>query len=984
MPTTTTHGRWIEVGRTLAIAAAYLAAAWFGFAVFLVAPKVVLMWLPAGVCVAAVLRWGNRCLPGIFLGDLVFQASAGFPPAMRLPVALGMTAGTFVVAWLLRRGAFDPTLDRAEDMLKLGLAAALGWLPSAIVIVTSFTMTGVVPGAVWTQEFVKCALGDWMGVMTLAPLILVARRAAVVALWQRRGEFFLWLAAMAGALWIVFVGNSAGWSVAFVPLPLLAWAALRFGPAGTSLGLLIMAIVAAYGTSLGAGPFGHRSPVAGVFMLWIFLVTSGILGWLITALHSQLQRDVAERTRAEIRGASERTILEMLTSGAPLGELLNALTLGYERMFPGMFCSVLLLDAATQRLRHGAAPSLPKEYCAAIDGTPIGLDIGSCGTSAFLREPVLVADIATDPRWETCRQLALPHGLRACWSVPVISAQGQVLGTFALYYGQPQQALPAEVAAIQRGAHLAALAIERHQLLGTLRESQTRLETLIGNLPGIAFRCLHDAHWTFIFVSDHCEKITGYRRDELEGSRVISFEHLVHPEDRAALRANTDAAVAGHRAADHEYRIIDRAGVEHWVSERSTGVYDEAGALLYLDGFIQDITAAREAAREREEFARKVQETQKLESLGVLAGGIAHDFNNILTAILGNASLALNDAPPESLLRACLDDISHASLRAAELCNQMLAYSGRGRFVVQKLDLDRLIQETTQMLQISISKKAALHFELAKCLPPFEADATQIRQVIMNLVINASEAIGEDGGTITLRTGLAHLDRAAFAATVAAPDAAEGEYIFLEVSDTGAGMSAETQAKMFEPFFTTKFTGRGLGLAAVLGIVRGHRGALRVRSEPGRGTSFRVHFPAASGVAETDAAREAAPAVWRGQGTVLVVDDEAPVRATTARMLEALGFEIAAVKDGREAVRLFRETPARFTLVLLDLTMPGLGGEQTFMELNRLHPGARVVLMSGYNEQEAVQHFAGSGLRGFLQKPFKVEALREKLREVLG
>ena len=697
-----------------------------------------------------------------------------------------------------------------------------------------------------------------------------------------------------------------------------------------------------------------------------------------------LANDVTERRRTEVRSAGERAVLELLASGAPLSAVLDRLARSYEEIFPGMLCSVLLMDADGKHLRHGAAPSLPAAFCQALDGVAIGPAVGSCGTAAFTRQRTLVSDIAADPLWKDYRELALAHGLRACWSVPVMSAQSHVLGTIALYYRQPARPSPEEISTIERAAHFASLAIERHELLRSLQESQVRLQTLVGNLPGMAYRCRNDPNWTMSYVSEGCEAVTSYRRDELENNRTVAYADLIHVDDRDWLWAKCQKSLDARTPCQNEYRILDRNGRERWVSERASGVYAEDGALLAIDGFIQDITVSRQAKIERELLDRKMQETQKLESLGVLAGGIAHDFNNLLTAILGNASIAQIELPPGSSVQDCLEQINEASLRAADLCKQMLAYSGRGRFVVQTLDLGELVEQTAQMLQISISKKAVLRYRLEKGLPPVEVDATQMRQVIMNLVINASEAIGDVSGVISISTGLTRVDRDYLHSTLMDPDLPEGDYVFLEVSDSGCGMSAETKERIFDPFFTTKFTGRGLGLAAVLGIVRGHKGAMKVYSEVGRGTTFKLLFPAAAGAG--DHARPAAAVLpaWHGEGTVLVVDDEETMRSTVARMMRLMGLDPVLAADGREAVEIFRAQPQRFALVLLDLTMPHLDGEQTFTELRRLRADVRVVLMSGFNAQEALVRFPGKGLASFLQKPFSVEALRLVLEDVLG
>jgi CheY-like chemotaxis protein len=313
----------------------------------------------------------------------------------------------------------------------------------------------------------------------------------------------------------------------------------------------------------------------------------------------------------------------------------------------------------------------------------------------------------------------------------------------------------------------------------------------------------------------------------------------------------------------------------------------------------------------------------------------------------------------------------------------MLAYSGRGHFVIQKLNLNLLVEEMTQLLRISIAKKVIMKFDLADNLPPIEADATQIRQVLMNLIINASEAIGEKSGVISIRTGVMRADRAYLSEAYLSPDLPEGDYVYLEVADSGCGMNVATKAKIFDPFFTTKFTGRGLGLAAVLGIVRGHNGVLKVYSEVARGSTFKMLLPCAnSGTAELKPPDTSA-GNWRGAGTILVVDDEESVRIIAARMLELFGFTVLLAADGRQGVETFRENKDKISAVILDMTMPHLNGEEAFREIRRIRADAKVLLVSGYNEQDATDRFAGKGLDGFLQKPFKPDELRDKLKAIL-
>jgi PAS domain S-box-containing protein len=404
-----------------------------------------------------------------------------------------------------------------------------------------------------------------------------------------------------------------------------------------------------------------------------------------------------------------------------------------------------------------------------------------------------------------------------------------------------------------------------------------------------------------------------------------------------------------------------------------------------------DITEQRRAEEERRRLEARVRDAQKLESLGVLAGGIAHDFNNLLVGILGNAGLAHLEMPPDSPLRKYCDQIEQAALRARDLTNQLLAFSGKGKFQVRPANLSDLVRDTADLLRVSIPRHVTLDLHLAPDSPPILADATQIRQVVMNLLTNASEAVGDSPGTITLVTGSVHADRQYLAGAFVDEDLPEGDYVFLDVSDTGCGMDAETQARIFDPFFSTKFSGRGLGLAAVLGIVRGHRGAVRVYSEPGHGTAVKVLFPAADvagqGTHEPAAPAEGAASIstegFRGSGTVLVIDDEPSVRDVARAILEKAGFEVLVAASGREGLERFRACADRIVAVLLDMTMPDLAGEEVFAELRSIRPGVPVILSSGYNEQDATRRFAPSGLAGFIQKPYLPADLLSKVRAAL-
>ncbi|MCK9518595.1 MAG: PAS domain S-box protein, partial [Dehalococcoidia bacterium] len=428
--------------------------------------------------------------------------------------------------------------------------------------------------------------------------------------------------------------------------------------------------------------------------------------------------------------------------------------------------------------------------------------------------------------------------------------------------------------------------------------------------------------------------------------------------------------------AGEEFSIVREFAGRTWDTHLSN-VRDESGEVVYLIAVATDIT-------ERRRTEEALLQAQKLESLGVLAGGVAHDFNNLLVGIMGNAGLALLDLPEGSPAREAIHAIQTAGQRAADLARQMLAYSGKGRFVIEPVDLNALVHEMGQLLRVSIPKNATLRYALDAGLPPVDADATQLRQVVMNLVVNAADAIGERDGIITIATTLVEADRALLAESFLSPELEPGTYVSLEVRDTGVGMDGATRARIFDPFFSTKFTGRGLGLAAALGIVRGHKGAIRVNSQPAEGSVFTLLLPASAASAPATTAEEAKPQDWSAKGTILVVDDERTVRTVLGRALQRLGLEVLEAEDGAAAVELFAANAARISCVLLDMTMPRMNGDEAFAEMQRLHPGTPVILMSGYNEQDTLAHFPDSRPAGFVQKPFEITALCATVREVIG
>jgi len=455
-----------------------------------------------------------------------------------------------------------------------------------------------------------------------------------------------------------------------------------------------------------------------------------------------------------------------------------------------------------------------------------------------------------------------------------------------------------------------------------------------------------------------------------------SMTDLIFPEDATQADERIRRRRAGY-PYPFTWRLRSLAdGHEVMVRANSRELRDDRGDPEAMLGVITDITATRR-------IVARLLQSQKLESLGVLAGGVAHDFNNLLVGILGNAGLTLAELPSSSPLKPLVADIQTAALRAAALTRQLLAYSGKGRFVLGPVDLGRIVEELAPSLAAAVGAGVKLTLRLSPGLPILEGDASQIREVVTTLVKNAADAIGDRGGEVTIATSLVHADGAFLADTFVDDELTPGDFVCLEVSDTGEGMTQEVADRIFDPFYTTRFMGRGLGLAAVLGILRGHRGAIKVESEPGQGTTLRTFFPLHRTVTEAHP-RPPLEARAPGPRRVLVIDDEESVRTVARRIFERAGYEVLLACDGVEGVERFRERSGEIGAVLLDITMPRMGGEETFAELRRIRGDVRVLLASGYSEQEAMSRFAAKGLAGFVEKPFCAETLLEKLDAILS
>ena len=514
-----------------------------------------------------------------------------------------------------------------------------------------------------------------------------------------------------------------------------------------------------------------------------------------------------------------------------------------------------------------------------------------------------------------------------------------------------------------------------------LEKTRDELQSTLDNMLDTYYRL--SSGGTVVWASRSVYSLLGYALEEVAGLPLqalwvdsCGFAHSV-----TAIREN------GGVLMNHKIQLKHRDGHLIWSSISAHLIIDQQGEVIGIEGVVRDISLQVEAETQKQEMEKKMAHVQRLESLGVLAGGIAHDFNNILAGIMGNAELAGMNMKERLPADKELENIVSSSIRAADLCRHMLAYSGQGSLVKKQINLSTLVEETVQLIDVSISKDVSLTFDLQTQLPIILADNTQMQQIVMNLITNASEAIGDKkGGKIQVVTGSLYADREVLDSPFLEEKRPPGEYVFLEVSDNGCGMDEATLNRMFDPFFTTKFTGRGLGMSATLGIVRSHGGALQVESAPEKGARFRVLFPVSSEAVNDKHLADATAGglkLCERALTVLVIDDEVMVRAIFEKMLRKMGCQVLLACDGEEGVQCYSEHRDRIDAVLLDMTMPRMGGKEALVRLREMDIKAPVIVCSGYSNENVMPQFEQVQPEAFLQKPFSLQSLYTVLRQSL-
>lgn len=510
-----------------------------------------------------------------------------------------------------------------------------------------------------------------------------------------------------------------------------------------------------------------------------------------------------------------------------------------------------------------------------------------------------------------------------------------------------------------------------------VKKSERKYRTLLENLPQCIY--MKDSNLFYASCNDNFAKAVGMAPAEVEGR--TDFD-LYEPERAREIQASDRNVIEAGEIEDCEVET-ERDGKRVFLHMIKTPVSEQEGGEKGVLGIYWDITEHKLAEIEHRALEAKMRQAQKLEGLGVLAGGIAHDFNNLLTGILGNTYLTLMELPDDSDLRSGIGEIEAAANRAADLTSQMLAYSGQGQYILKQINLADEISGFEDLMRASISKKAILELDLKDEQLAVMGDPFQLRQIVMNLATNASEAIGDANGIIKISAAKRGYKQPQLLKSIVNADALEaGDYACIDVSDTGCGFDEQEGFRLFEPFFSTKFTGRGLGLAAVLGIVRAQKGGIFVSSEPGHGSRFTIILPLADGLgaerSEEGGGEDIVPEM-SGGGTVLVVDDERVVREVARRLIKFAGFEVITASNGPEGLEIFEMKKDEIDCVLLDMTMPMMSGREVFDKLVKIDSDARIIISSGYNESEVTPQFKNERFVGFVQKPYNYPKLYQAI-----
>jgi PAS domain S-box-containing protein len=693
----------------------------------------------------------------------------------------------------------------------------------------------------------------------------------------------------------------------------------------------------------------------------------------LTEQNERLEQEIFERKRAESLVSGQTQVLEMIATGASLSDVLDSLARMIEEHSNGMLCSILLLDRNGINLRHGAAPSLPETYNSALNGIAIDAFVGSCGVAASLSKPIIVSDIISDPLWRDFRELALSHQLHACWSRPILSKNGSVLGTFAMYYREPKNFSSQDLQLLEIATHIAGIVIERkraeEEQEQTLQKILEQAALLDITTDAILVRDLNNQIQYWNKAAEH---VYGWTAEEALGKNA---NELIYRRERLDQLENSRKTLAEYGSWQSELYQVTKEGKDIIVASRWILVRDEDGQPKSVLTVNTDIT-------EKKQLESQFLRTQRLESLGTLASGIAHDLNNTLTPVMMTVQL-LECKLPDEQSQQWLSIMETNIKRAAELVKQVLSFSRGLEGQRTALEVEHLISEIERIAKQTFSKAIEIRTDIVTPnLWAISGNATQLHQVLMNLCVNARDAM-PDGGILDISVKNfwvdAHYARMNIEAKV-------GPYVVITVSDTGIGIRNEVIDRIFEPFFTTKEVGKGtgLGLSTVIGIVKSHGGFVQVLSKVGKGTQFQVYLPGIL-TRETNGLPAEHYQLPTGHGElILVVDDEDSIREITKTSLETYGYKVLTASDGIEAIALYTQHKENISVVLIDMMMPSLDGPTTIGVLQKINPQVRIIGVSGLVlNPKTIEHF-GNNVKTFLPKPYTSDELLRNLQLVLS